>query len=224
MDGILKHIHSTEDIKNLNEKELNQLCKELRRFLLQKVSKTGGHLASNLGIVELTVALEYCFHLPEDKIVWDVGHQAYIHKMLTGRKEGFDHLRQLDGLSGFPKPTESDCDAFAAGHSSTSISAAFGLAKARDLTGGKEHVIAVIGDGSMTGGLAYEALNNVGKEHTRMIVILNDNQMSIDTNVGAISRHLNSLRTSYQYRGWKEAVKQFRDNVPVIGEGTYQVL
>ena len=224
MDGILKHIHSTEDIKNLNEKELKQLCKELRRFLLQKVSKTGGHLASNLGIVELTVALEYCFHLPEDKIVWDVGHQAYIHKMLTGRKEGFDHLRQLDGLSGFPKPTESDCDAFAAGHSSTSISAAFGLAKARDLTGGKEHVIAVIGDGSMTGGLAYEALNNVGKEHTRMIVILNDNQMSIDTNVGAISRHLNSLRTSYQYRGWKEAVKQFRDNVPVIGEGTYQVL
>ena len=224
MDGILKHIHSTEDIKNLNEKELKQLCRELRRFLLQKVSKTGGHLASNLGIVELTVALEYCFHLPEDKIVWDVGHQAYIHKMLTGRKEGFDHLRQLDGLSGFPKPTESDCDAFAAGHSSTSISAAFGLAKARDLTGGKEHVIAVIGDGSMTGGLAYEALNNVGKEHTRMIVILNDNQMSIDTNVGAISRHLNSLRTSYQYRGWKEAVKQFRDNVPVIGEGTYQVL
>lgn len=113
MDGILKHIHSTEDIKNLNEKELKQLCRELRRFLLQKVSKTGGHLASNLGIVELTVALEYCFHLPEDKIVWDVGHQAYIHKMLTGRKEGFDHLRQLDGLSGFPKPTESDCDAFA---------------------------------------------------------------------------------------------------------------
>ena len=122
---------------------------------MQKVSKTGGHLASNLGIVELTVALEYCFHLPEDKIVWDVGHQAYIHKMLTGRKEDFDHLRQLDGLSGFPKPTESDCDAFATGHSSTSISAAFGLAKARDLTGGKEHVIAVIGDGSMTGGLAY---------------------------------------------------------------------
>ena len=111
MDGILKHIHSTEDIKNLNEKELKQLCKELRRFLLQKVSKTGGHLASNLGIVELTVALEYCFHLPEDKIVWDVGHQAYIHKMLTGRKEGFDHLRQLDGMSGIHKPTESNCDA-----------------------------------------------------------------------------------------------------------------
>lgn len=224
MDRILNRIHSTEDIKKLNGEEMAVLCKELRKFLLQKVSKTGGHLASNLGVVELTVALEYCFNLPKDKIVWDVGHQAYIHKILTGRKEGFDHLRQLDGLSGFPKPNESACDAFAAGHSSTSISAALGLAKARDLMGGKEHVIAVIGDGSMTGGLAYEALNNAGKEHTNLIVILNDNQMSIDTNVGAMSRHLNNLRTSNQYRGWKEAVKQFRNNVPVIGEGTYQVL
>lgn len=224
MDRILNRIHSTEDIKKLNGEELAILCKELRKFLLQKVSKTGGHLASNLGVVELTVALEYCFDLPKDKIVWDVGHQAYIHKMLTGRRGGFDHLRQLDGLSGFPKPNESDCDAFAAGHSSTSISAALGLAKARDLMGGKEHVIAVIGDGSMTGGLAYEALNNAGKEQTNLIVILNDNQMSIDTNVGAMSKHLNNLRTSNQYRGWKEAVKQFRDHVPVIGEGTYQVL
>ena len=224
MDRILNRIHSTEDIKKLNGEEMAVLCKELRKFLLQKVSKTSGHLASNLGVVELTVALEYCFDLPKDKIVWDVGHQAYIHKILTGRKEGFDHLRQLDGLSGFPKPNESACDAFAAGHSSTSISAALGLAKARDLMGGKEHVIAVIGDGSMTGGLAYEALNNAGKEHTNLIVILNDNQMSIDTNVGAMSRHLNNLRTSNQYRGWKEAVKQFRDHVPVIGEGTYQVL
>ena len=224
MGSILNQIHSTEDIKKLNEEELKLLCRELRKFLLQKVSKTGGHLASNLGVVELTVALEYCFDLPADKIVWDVGHQAYIHKILTGRKDQFDTLRQLDGLSGFPKPHESDCDAFAAGHSSTSISAALGLAKARDLTGGKEHVIAVIGDGSMTGGLAYEALNNAGKDHTRLIVILNDNQMSIDTNVGAISKHLNNLRTSQQYRGWKEAVKQFRDNVPVIGEGTFQAL
>lgn len=224
MDRILNRIHSTEDIKKLNEGELAVLCKELRKFLLQKVSKTGGHLASNLGVVELTVALEYCFDLPKDKIVWDVGHQAYIHKMLTGRRAGFDHLRQLDGLSGFPKPNESPYDAFAAGHSSTSISAALGLAKARDLMGGKEHVIAVIGDGSMTGGLAYEALNNAGREQTNLIVILNDNQMSIDTNVGAMSKHLNNLRTSNQYRGWKEAVKQFRDNVPVIGEGTYQVL
>ena len=224
MGSILNQIHTTKDIKKLNEEELKLLCRELRKFLLQKVSKTGGHLASNLGVVELTVALEYCFDLPADKIVWDVGHQAYIHKILTGRKDRFDTLRQLDGLSGFPKPHESDCDAFAAGHSSTSISAALGLAKARDLTGGKEHVIAIIGDGSMTGGLAYEALNNAGKDHTRLIVILNDNQMSIDTNVGAISKHLNNLRTSQQYRGWKEAVKQFRDNVPVIGEGTYQAL
>lgn len=224
MGSILNQIHSTEDIKKLDEGELKLLCKDLRKFLLQKVSKTGGHLASNLGVVELTVALEYCFNLPADKIVWDVGHQAYIHKILTGRKERFDTLRQLDGLSGFPKPRESDCDAFAAGHSSTSISAALGLAKARDMMGGKEHVIAVIGDGSMTGGLAYEALNNAGREHTRLIVILNDNQMSIDTNVGAMSKHLSILRTSYQYRGWKDAVKQFRDTVPVIGEGTYQAL
>ncbi|MBR5123173.1 MAG: 1-deoxy-D-xylulose-5-phosphate synthase, partial [Anaerotignum sp.] len=207
MGSILNQIHSTEDIKKLNEGELKLLCKELRKFLLQKVSKTGGHLASNLGVVELTVALEYCFDLPADKIVWDVGHQAYIHKMLTGRKDQFDTLRQLDGLSGFPKPNESDCDAFAAGHSSTSISAALGLAKARDLMGGKEHVIAVIGDGSMTGGLAYEALNNAGRDHTRLIVILNDNEMSIDKNVGAMSKHLTNLRTSRQYRGWKEAVK-----------------
>ena len=224
MDGILKQIHSTEDIKKLDERELKYLCKELRKFLLQKVSKTGGHLASNLGVVELTVALEYCFDLPKDKIVWDVGHQAYIHKILTGRKDRFDTLRQLDGLSGFPKPKESDCDAFAAGHSSTSISAALGLAKARDLTGGEEHVVAVIGDGSMTGGLAYEALNNAGRDSTRLIVILNDNQMSIDTNVGAMSRHLNNLRTSDGYRGWKEAVKQFREHVPVIGEKTYRAL
>lgn len=224
MGSILNQIHSTEDIKKLDEGELKLLCKDLRKFLLQKVSKTGGHLASNLGVVELTVALEYCFNLPADKIVWDVGHQAYIHKILTGRKERFDTLRQLDGLSGFPKPRESDYDAFAAGHSSTSISAALGLAKARDMMGGKEHVIAVIGDGSMTGGLAYEALNNAGREHTRLIVILNDNQMSIDTNVGAMSKHLSILRTSYQYQGWKDAVKQFRDTVPVIGEGTYQAL
>ncbi len=224
MGGVLKKIHTTGDIKKLNEGELKQLCKELRRFLLQKVSKTGGHLASNLGVVELTVALEYCFDLPEDKIVWDVGHQAYVHKILTGRKERFDTLRQLDGLSGFPKPNESDYDAFAAGHSSTSISAAFGLAKARDLQGGREHIIAVIGDGSMTGGLAYEALNNVGRENTNLIVILNDNQMSIDTNVGAMSRHLNHLRTGNRYQELKKGFKQFRDKVPVVGEGTYFVL
>ena len=224
MGGLLEQIHTTEDIKKLDEKELIQLCKELRRFLLQKVSKTGGHLASNLGVVELTVALEYCFDLPKDQIVWDVGHQAYIHKILTGRKNPLDTLRQLDGLSGFPKPNESDCDAFAAGHSSTSISAALGLAKARDLMGQDGHVIAVIGDGSMTGGLAYEALNNAGRENTNLIVILNDNQMSIDTNVGAMSRHLNNLRTGNCYREMKENFKHFRDTVPVLGKPTYFVL
>lgn len=224
MSEILNQIQKKDDLKKLNEEELKTLCKELRRFLLRSVSKTGGHLASNLGVVELTVALEYCFNLPEDKIVWDVGHQAYIHKILTGRKEQFATLRQLDGLSGFPKPHESDCDAFAAGHSSTSISAALGIAKARDLLGGKEHVIAVIGDGSMTGGLAYEALNNAGRENTNLIVILNDNQMSIDTNVGALSRHLNNLRTDGRYQKLKEHFKQFRDNVPIVGQATYNVL
>lgn len=224
MGGILKQIQRAEDIKKLNEGELRQLCRELRKFLLQKVSKTGGHLASNLGVVELTVALEYCFDLPEDKIVWDVGHQAYVHKILTGRKERFDTLRQLDGLSGFPKPKESAYDAFAAGHSSTSISAAFGLAKARDLRGGREHIIAVIGDGSMTGGLAYEALNHAGRENTNLIVVLNDNQMSIDTNVGAMSKHLNNLRTGNRYRELKKGFKEFRDKVPLFGEGTYFVL
>lgn len=222
--GILDRIQSPEDLKKLNLQEMEQLCKELRRFLLRAVSKTGGHLASNLGVVELTVALEYCFRLPQDKIVWDVGHQAYIHKMLTGRREGFSALRQLDGLSGFPKPNESPCDAFAAGHSSTSISAALGIAKARDLQGRKNHVIAVIGDGSMTGGLAYEALNNAGRENTDLIVVLNDNQMSIDTNVGAISKHLNSLRTSNRYQAFKDNFKQFRDMVPVIGKPAYSVL
>ena len=222
--GLLERIHSTEDLKKMDVEQMEVLCRELRKFLLRSVSKTGGHLASNLGVVELTVALEYCFSLPEDKIVWDVGHQAYIHKMLTGRKELFSSLRQLDGLSGFPKPEESDCDAFAAGHSSTSISAALGIAKARDLQGKKNHVIAVIGDGSMTGGLAYEALNNAGRENTDLIVILNDNQMSIDTNVGAISKHLNSLRTSNRYQAFKDNFKQFRDTVPVLGKPAYSVL
>lgn len=224
MAGILDKIQKNGDIKKLKDEELYELCGELRRFLLRSVSKTGGHLASNLGVVELTVALERCFDLPEDKIIWDVGHQAYIHKILTGRKAEFDTLRQLDGLSGFPKPHESACDAFAAGHSSTSISAALGIAKARDLLGGKEHIVAVIGDGSITGGLAYEALNNAGRENTNLIVILNDNQMSIDTNVGAVSKHLNNLRTDGRYQKLKEYFKQFRDTVPVVGKTTYDIL
>ncbi len=224
MGGRLDKIHTPQDLKKLDMIQLESLCKEIRRFLLRSVSKTGGHLASNLGVVELTVALEYCFSLPEDKIIWDVGHQAYIHKMLTGRKERFSTLRKMDGLSGFPKPEESKFDAFATGHSSTSISAALGLAKARDLQGKKNLVAAVIGDGSMTGGLAYEALNNAGKENTNLLIILNDNQMSIDTNVGAISRHLNALRTSNRYRTLKQNMRQFRDAVPVLGKPAFSVL
>ncbi|MFV0313550.1 MAG: 1-deoxy-D-xylulose-5-phosphate synthase, partial [Anaerotignum sp.] len=224
MGGLLDKIQTTGDIKKLQKDQLELLCKEIRKFLLRNVSKTGGHLASNLGIVEVTVALEYIFNLPDDKIVWDVGHQAYIHKILTGRKEGFATLRQLDGLSGFPKPAESKADAFAAGHSSTSISAALGIAKARDLQGKKDNIIAVIGDGSMTGGLAYEALNNAGQEKKNLIIILNDNQMSIDHNVGAMSKHLNSIRVSESYQNFKDNFKQFRDKVPVVGGATYHVL
>lgn len=224
MNQWLDGIQSPDDLKKLNIAQMKQLCKELRRFLLRSVSKTGGHLASNLGVVELTVALEYCFDLPQDQIVWDVGHQAYIHKMLTGRRKDFATLRQLDGLSGFPKPHESAYDAFAAGHSSTSISAALGMAKARDLQHRKNHVIAVIGDGSMTGGLVYEALNNAGRENTNLIVILNDNQMSIDTNVGAMSKHLNALRTSNRYQDLKMCFKQVLGAVPIIGKPTYEIL
>ena len=222
--SVLDGIRTSEDLKKLSAKELQDLCWELRRFLLQSVAKTGGHLASNLGVVELSIALEYCFDLPKDKIVWDVGHQAYIHKILTGRKDAFSTLRQMGGISGFPKPSESDCDAFAAGHSSTSISAALGIAKARDLKGEDNQVIAVIGDGSMTGGLAYEAINNAGRDNTNLIVILNDNEMSIDKNVGAVSRHLNSIRVGTQYRSLKENMKQFRDRVPILGQGTYNLL
>ncbi len=223
MSGLLDQIQSTEDLKRLKKQELIRLSREVRQFLLRSVSKTGGHLASNLGVVELTIALEYCFHLPQDKIVWDVGHQSYVHKILTGRKERFDSLRQLDGISGFPKPKESPCDAFATGHSSTSISVAFGMAKARDLLGENYAVAAVIGDGSMTGGLAYEAMNHAGRENTNLMVILNDNQMSIDTNVGAMSKHLNHLRISERYQSVKESVRQL-SKVPVIGKPTVQVL
>lgn len=202
------------DIKKLNISQLNRLALELRAFLLENVSKTGGHLASNLGVVELTLALHYCLNVPEDKIIWDVGHQAYIHKIITGRKNEFSTLRQLDGVSGFPKPSESEYDAFTAGHSSTSISIALGLACARDLSGGHERIAAVIGDGSMTGGVAYEALNNAGRYNKNLMVILNDNQMSISNNVGAISRHLGELRTESKYIEAKDGVKKLLSRLP----------
>lgn len=204
---MLENIHSPEDIKQLNIDQLTQLAEEIREFLVQNVSQTGGHLASNLGIVELTLALHYVYDLPEDKIVWDVGHQAYVHKLLTGRREQFDTLRQAGGISGFPKTSESVYDAFNTGHSSTSISAAVGYAKAQQLQGGKKsHIAAVIGDGSMTGGMAFEALNHCGHEDIPMLVILNDNEMSISENVGGVAAHLSRLRTASTYTRLKTKI------------------
>lgn len=221
--AVLKNIESPDDLKLLSDASKRMLAKEVRAFILQSLSDTGGHLASNLGVVELTIALHSVFDTPIDKIVWDVGHQSYVHKILTGRAAAFEKLRKLDGLSGFPKRTESKYDSFGTGHSSTSISAAMGLATARDLkaqqTGTKsdEKVVAVIGDGSMTGGLAYEGLNNAGRSHTDLLVILNDNQMSIAKNVGAVSRHLNNIRTRSSYLDVKAGIHEALDKLPVIG-------
>ncbi len=215
---ILEKIESPKSLKNLNFEELNILSGEIRDFLIREVSQTGGHLASNLGIVELTLALHRCFDLPEDKIIWDVGHQAYVHKMLTGRMPLFPTLRQFGGMSGFPKTAESKYDFFNTGHSSTSISAALGMARARDLDGGKNHVIAVFGDGALTGGMMYEALNDAGHSKTRMIAVLNDNAMSISENVGAISGYLKELRSKPGYFKSKQAVERFLKHVPVVGK------
>ena len=176
---ILEKIKDPNDIKKISPAEYDELAAEIREFLIQKISKTGGHLASNLGAVELTMALHLFLNFPEDKVVWDVGHQSYTHKLLTGRQEGFDQLRKFGGMSGFPKTKESDCDCFNTGHSSTSISAGLGLAKARDIKGENNTIVSVIGDGSLTGGMAYEALNNAAKMETNFIIVLNDNNMSI---------------------------------------------
>ena len=203
---LLDNIRQENDIKKIDSEDWAALAEEIREFLIQKISVTGGHLGSNLGAVELTMALHLALDLPEDKIVWDVGHQSYTHKILTGRKEGFDELRQFHGLSGFPKRKESVCDVFDTGHSSTSISAGLGLAKARDLKGGSSTIVSVIGDGSLTGGMAYEALNNAAKLDTNFIVILNDNNMSISENVGGMSQYLNNIRTASGYLGLKEGI------------------
>ncbi len=203
---LLENVNCPEDLKQLTLTELNSLAEEIRHYLLETITQTGGHLASNLGAVELTLALHTVFDTPRDKIVWDVGHQSYVHKMLTGRRQQFCTLRQCGGLSGFPCIDESPHDAFGAGHASTSISAALGLAVARDLKGEDSHIIAVIGDGAMTGGLAYEGLNNAGQIGTRLIVLLNDNGMSISANVGAIAKHLNRLRSDPRY---SKAKKRF---------------
>lgn len=211
---ILDEINKTGDIKNIPDENLNSLASEIREFLIDKVSKTGGHLGANLGVVELTMALHLELDLPKDKIIWDVGHQAYTHKILTGRKEGFDSLRKYGGLSGFPKACESDCDCFDTGHSSTSISAGLGMVCARDLRGSDETIVSVIGDGSLTGGMAFEALNNAGRFDTNFIIILNDNNMSISENVGGIPKYLNSIRTSNGYLGLKESVYKKIINKP----------
>ena len=203
---ILQKIKNANDIKNIPPESYDALAEEIREFLIQSISKTGGHLASNLGAVELTMALHLFLNLPEDKIVWDVGHQSYTHKLLTGRKEGFGKLRKFGGMSGFPKTKESDCDCFNTGHSSTSISAGLGLVKARDLKGENTTVVAVIGDGSLTGGMAYEALNNAAKLETNYIIVLNDNNMSISENVGGMSKYLNSVRTADSYLNLRDGV------------------
>ncbi|WP_130863713.1 1-deoxy-D-xylulose-5-phosphate synthase [Bacilliculturomica massiliensis] len=210
-----------QDLKNMSERELELLCYEIREFLLDHVSKTGGHLASNLGVVELTIALHTVFSSPQDKIIWDVGHQSYVHKILTGRAGEFSTLRQTGGLSGFPKRSESVHDTYDSGHSSTSLSAAMGYAIARDLKGEDYSVVSVIGDGALTGGVAYEALNCAGNARTRMIVILNDNEMSIGKNVGGMSQHLRKLRTSHAYLDFKKKVKSALKGIPRIGEGIY---
>ena len=211
--NILETINSPADVKALSLDELKQLAEEIRQFLISVISKTGGHLAPNLGVVELTLALHRVFSTPEDKIVFDVGHQSYIHKIITGRREQFPTLRQYGGLSGFPKRSESEHDAFGTGHSSTSISAAVGMAVARDLQGKDYNVVAVIGDGSMTGGMAFEALNNAGMLHKKMIVVLNDNEMSISKNVGAMSEYLYQLRTGETYNKIKHDIEGWLKNM-----------
>lgn len=202
----LEQIESPNDIKKIAKENYEVLAEEIRQFLIEKISVTGGHLASNLGVVELTMALHLALNLPEDKIVWDVGHQSYTHKLLTGRKDGFENLRQFHGMSGFPKRKESNFDAFDTGHSSTSISAGLGLVMARDIKGEKNTIVSVIGDGSLTGGMAYEALNNAAKLETNFIIILNDNKMSISENVGGMSKYLNNIRTATGYLDLKEGV------------------
>ena len=215
---VLDKIQKENDIKNLTPKEIDVLRQEIREFLIEKISELGGHLASNLGTVELTMALHLFLDFPQDKIIWDVGHQSYTHKILTGRKDAFDHLRQYGGMSGFPKRMESDCDAFDTGHSSTSISAGLGLAWARELQGEDYKVVSVIGDGALTGGMAYEAMNNAAALKKNFIIILNDNNMSISENVGGMSRHLSKLRTSTNYAELKEGVQTSLEKIPVYGE------
>jgi 1-deoxy-D-xylulose-5-phosphate synthase len=214
---VIEQINGVNDIKNLNEEELETLRTEIHSFLVESIAKTGGHLASNLGVVELTMALHLSLDLTRDKIVWDVGHQSYTHKILTGRREGFATLRQYGGMSGFPKTEEDEADAFNTGHSSTSISAALGLAVARDLAGDDYTVAAVIGDGALTGGLSFEALNNASQMKSNFIIVLNDNNMSISENVGGMNQYLSNFRTSAAYQELKDGVASSLNRIPVVG-------
>ena len=215
---ILDKIQKENDIQNIEKEDLPQLAGEIREFLIQKISENGGHLGSNLGVVELTMALHLSFHLPEDKMIWDVGHQSYTHKLLTGRRDGFDTLRKYGGMSGFPKRKESPCDAFDTGHSSTSISAGLGLAMASQLKGEDNYVISVIGDGSLTGGMAWEALNNASRLKRNYIIVLNDNNMSIAENVGGFSEYLNQIRTKEGYQNLKAGVENTLSRLTGRGE------
>lgn len=215
---ILDLIHNVNDIKKLDEDQLEQLREEIRNFLIESIAKTGGHLSSNLGVVELTMALHLSFDLSKDKVVWDVGHQSYTHKLLTGRKDGFETLRQYGGMSGFPKTEENTADSFNTGHSSTSISAGLGLAAAREISGEDYFVVSVIGDGALTGGLAFEALNNASSMKSNFIIVLNDNNMSISENVGGLNRYLSNFRTKGAYRDLKDGVEHSLNRIPVVGE------
>lgn len=219
MYEMLNKYEKIEEIRKMNYGNLNNFAKEIRSFLIEKVSKTGGHLASNLGVVELTLSLYHVFDFNKDKLIWDVGHQAYVHKLLTGRKDKFDTLRKYGGMSGFPKECESPYDMFQTGHSSTSISAALGMARVRDLNGAKYHVVSVIGDGALTGGMALEALNDVGFSKSKVIIILNDNEMSIEKNVGGLSVYLSKMRLDPKYNKIKENVNTNLRKIPNIGNG-----
>ncbi len=216
---VLEKITQANDIKKVGKAEWSLLAEEIRAFLIDKISLSGGHLASNLGAVELTMALHLAFDLPKDKIVWDVGHQSYTHKILTGRMDGFDTLRKYGGMSGFPKRGESECDCFNTGHSSTSISAGLGYAMARQIKGEDYKVVSVIGDGALTGGMAYEAMNNASRIRSNFIIVLNDNNMSISENVGGLSKHLNNLRTAKPYQEIKTGIANSLSRIPVCGEG-----
>ncbi|MBQ9139119.1 MAG: 1-deoxy-D-xylulose-5-phosphate synthase, partial [Ruminococcus sp.] len=214
----LSELNLPQDLKKLSLTQCRQLCGELRNILVDTISSTGGHLASNLGVVELTMSIHRNFNSPEDKIVWDVGHQAYVHKLLTGRADRFSTIRQEDGISGFPKPSESVHDAVIAGHSSTSISTACGIAEAMRLQGKDDYTVAVIGDGAMTGGMVYEAMNNCCfDKDSNLIVILNDNNMSISKSVGSLEKYLTSLRNSEEYLDTKRKVEQKLNKIPVVG-------